>query len=252
MSDTINLVKEKAEKVTISLAKKGVTKVPSMRVASAYDVSGSMQGLYRNGTVQKAADQVLGVAYKFDDDGQVDSFIFDSRAAYVGTSSTDDYGTFVANTILNRSDLWSSTVYGTCLNLIMDFMFGAGVKSKVNVPGKKGIFGFSKPTVKEDIFKSSGNDPVLVLFFTDGSPDSGMSDSAFRIIKDAQDKKKPIYFNLIGIGGANFAVLKKLADDFDNCGFVSLSDINMTDEKLYDALVGTDEFIDFIKLHGAS
>lgn len=252
MTDTINLVKEKAEKVTISLAKKGITKTPTLRVSAAYDVSGSMSNLYRNGIVQKAADQVLGVAYKFDDDGQVDSFIFDSRAAYVGTSTTDDFGTFVANTILNRNDLWASTVYGKCLNLIMDFMFGAGVKSTINVPAKKGLFGFGKASTKTETFKSTGNDPVLVLFFTDGSPDDGMRDAAFSIIKDAQDKKKPIYFNLIGIGGADFRVLKKLADDYDNCGFVSLADINMTDAALYDALVGTDEFIAFLKLHGAS
>lgn len=250
-ADTINLQK-KAEAVTVSLAKKGITKTPPLRVVADYDVSGSMQGLFRRGVVQKAADQVLGIAFKFDDDGQVDSFIFDSRSAYVGTASEDDYGTFVEDTILSRSDLWSSTDYGVCLKQNMDFLFGAGVKSKVFEPGKKGLFGVGKGKWVEKTAKSEGKDPALVLFFTDGTPDRGLRDDSFRIIKDAQDKKLPVYFALIGIGGERFEVLKKLADDYDNCGFVNLSQFDMSDAALYDQLVGTDEFIAFLRQHGAS
>ena len=254
MTDVINLkkVEAKAEAVTISLAKKGITKTPPLRVVADYDVSGSMQGLFSRGVVQKAADQVLGVAFKFDDDGQVDSFIFDSRAAYVGTATVEDYGSFVTDTILSRQDLWDSTNYGRCLQANMDFLFGAGVRSKVFVPGKKGLFGTSKGSWQEKVAKSEGKDPALVLFFTDGSPDRGMNDESFRIIKDAQDRNVPVYFALIGIGNANFAVLKKLADDFDNCGFVNLSRFDMSDAELYDALVGTDEFIAFLRKHGAA
>jgi hypothetical protein len=250
MSDTISLVKAKAEQVTISLAKKGITKTPPLRVVADYDVSGSMSGLFNRGTVQKAADQVLGVAYKFDDDGQVDSFIFDHRAAYVGTSTVDDFGTFVADTILSRSDLWGSTNYGGCLQANIDFLFGAGVKSKVFVPGKKGLFGTSKGGWQDKHVKSEGKDPALVLFFTDGSPDSG--DRSAAIIAAASRSKQPIYFALIGIGNANFSVLKKLADDYDNCGFVNLSSFDLSDAALYDQIVGTDEFITFLKTHGAS
>lgn len=250
--DTISLVKAKAETVTISLAKKGVTKTPPLRVVADYDVSGSMQGLFKQGIVQKAADQVLGIAYKFDDDGQIDSFIFDSRAAYVGTATVDDYGSFVQDTILSRDDLWSSTNYGAALRQNMDFLFGAGVKSRVFVPGKKGLFGTSKGSWQDKLVKSEGKDPALVLFFTDGAPDNGMRDESFRIIKDAQDRKLPVYFALIGIGGTRFDVLQKLADDYDNCGFVNLSRFDMSDADLYDQLVGTDEFIAFLKQHGAS
>lgn len=250
MSDHINLVKAKAEQVTISLAKKGVTKTPPLRVVADYDVSGSMSNLFRSGVVQRASDQVLGVGYKFDDDGQVDSFIFDNRASYVGTSTVDDYGTFVNDTILSRQDLWGSTNYGGCLQANIDFLFGAGVKSRVFVPGKKGLFGTSKGSWKEETFKSSGKDPALVLFFTDGAPDGG--DRSAQIISDASKRGLPVYFALIGVGGADFRVLKKLADDYDNCGFVNLSNFNLTDAQLYDQLVGTDEFIAFLRKHGAS
>ncbi len=249
---SISLVKEKAAKVEISLAKKGITKVPPLRVVADYDVSGSMQGLFHQGVVQKASDQVLGVAMKFDDDGQVDSFIFDHRAGYVGTAEVDDYGSFVQDRILPREDLWGSTNYGGALKANMDFLFGSGLKSKVFVPGKKGLFGMGKGSYQDSTVKSQGTDPALVLFFTDGTPDQGMSDTSFRIIKDAQDRMVPVYFCLVGIGRQNFAVLQKLADDFDNCGFVNLSRFDLSDQELYDQIVGTDEFAAWLRAHGAS
>jgi hypothetical protein len=252
MSDPVNLVKEKAEKVTVSLKKAGITKVPPLRVVADYDVSGSMRGLYQRGVVQKAADQVLGLGFKFDDDGQVDSFIFDSRANYVGTATVQDYGSFVQENILNHSELWNSTNYGACLQANIDFLFGTGVRAKVMVEGKKGLFGIGGSGRHEEVrtVKSEGKDPAVVFFFTDGSPDSG--DRSAQIISEASKKGLPIYFNLIGVGGERFHVLQRLADDYDNCGFVGLSGFDMSDEALYDALVGTEEFTDFLKKHGAA
>lgn len=248
-AQTIDL-KKKVEAVTISLEKKGVTKVPALRVGAIYDVSGSMSGLYQRGAVQQAADQVLGVGMKFDDDGQVDSFIFDHRAAYVGTQTEEGFGTFVKDTILSRSDLWGSTNYGGALQAAVDFFFGSGVRSRAWVPGKKGLFGMKKGGYEDKVFKSEGTDPVLILFFTDGSPDGG--DRSAQIISSAEKSGLPIYFNLIGVGGSRFPVLEKLADDYDNCGYVGLSGFTMSDAQLYDALLGTEEFISFIKKHGAS
>jgi hypothetical protein len=250
-AQTIDLQK-KVETATISLSKKGITKVPPLRVVADYDVSGSMMGLYRNGVVQKSADQVLGVGMKFDDDGQVDSFIFGSTAAYVGTQTEDEFGTFVKDTILSRDDLWSSTNYGNCLQANMDFLFGGGVRSKAWVPGKKGLFGTKKGGYETKTFKSEGKDPALVLFFTDGRPDNENTDRARSIIAAAEKAGTPVYFNLIGVGSERFSYLQALADEFDNCGFVGLRDFNMTDAALYDALLGTEEFIAFIKKHGAS
>lgn len=251
----IDLAK-KVETVTISLAKKGITKVPPLRVTAVYDDSGSMQTLYFNGTVQKAADQVLAIGMKFDDDGQVDSFKFNHNAAYVGTQDEDQFGTFVKDAILSRRDLWGSTSYDAGLRAVMDFFFGAGVRGTAWVPGekKKGLFGFgggqTKGSYQEKVFKSEGKDPVMVLFFTDGAPDRGQDGA--RIIAAAEKANQPIYFNLIGVGNADFSVLEKLADDYDNCGFVHLTGFNMNDAALYDALLGTDEVLAFLRKHGGA
>lgn len=249
-------LEKKVENVTISLKKVGITKVPPLRIAAVYDDSGSMSGLYTRGVVQQAADQVLAIGMKFDDDGQVDSFKFNHVAAYVGTQDENQFGTFVKDAILSRNDLWGSTSYEAGLRCVMDFFFGSGVRSKAWVPGekKKGLFGFgsseTKGSYKEQVFKSEGSDPVMVFFFTDGSPDRG-ADGA-RIIAAAEKANQPIYFNLIGVGNADFSVLKKLADDYDNCGYVHLQGFSMTDTALYDALLGTEEVVAFLKKHGAA
>ena len=249
-------LEKKKEQVTISLAKAGITKVPPLRVAAVYDDSYSMQGLYNNGTVQKAADQVLAIGMKFDDDGQVDSFKFNNEAAYVGTQDENQFGTFVKDAILSRNDLWGGTSYGAGLRAVMDFFFGAGVRSKAWVPGekKKGLFGFgggqSKGSYQEKVFKSEGKDPVMVLFFTDGEPTDG--NAAASIIAAAEKANQPIYFNLIGVGGSSFRVLEKLADAYDNCGYVHLNGFANSDAALYDALLGTEEVVAFLRKHGAA
>src|SRR5690606_32799532 len=104
--------------------------------------------------------------------------------------------------ILSRDDLWGSTSYDAGLRAVMDFFFGAGVRSRAWVPGekKKGLFGFggsTKGSYQDKVFKSEGADPVMVLFFTDGSPDRGQDGA--RIIAAAEKANQPIYFNLIGV-----------------------------------------------------
>lgn len=61
------------------------------KVALALDYSGSMRGLYKNGSVQQIAERALALATAFDDDSDIDIFIFESRAHYVGTLALDNY-----------------------------------------------------------------------------------------------------------------------------------------------------------------
>lgn len=238
--DTVNLVKAKAEVMTVSLAKKGITTIPTMRVLADLDVSGSMSGLYRNGTVEKAFEKLLGLAFKFDDNGEIDMFVFDTTSHSLPTAKVADYGSYVTRNITNQWNRYGGgTSYGQPLQANMDFLFG---ETK-----PKGMFGgmFSKKPAQH----SAAEPPALVLFFTDGDPSDG--DAAARIIKAAQDNNQPVYFHLIGMGTATrFPTLQRLADDYDNCGFINLHSIDMSDADLYSALT-TDEFVAFLKKHGA-
>lgn len=231
----LSLVKEKAEKVTLSLKKKGVTKVPPLRVVSVFDVSGSMDGNIRHGNLQKAADQVLGVAYKFDDDGNVNVFTFDSDVKQPRDMVVDDFGTYVQNVIVRGGyNTGMSTSYQTALQAVMDFLFA-------EKGGTKGLFGFG---AKKGVVDDS---PALVLFFTDGSPDRG--DNARAVLRQAAGKN--VYFQMIGVGGnADFSVLTALANEFNNVGEVRLTSFSMPDEAIYDQLIST-EFVEWLTSHGA-
>jgi uncharacterized protein YegL len=236
--DTVNLVKAKAEVMTVNLAKKGITTIPTMRVLADLDVSGSMSGLYRNGTVEKAFEKLLGLAFKFDDNGEIDMVVFDTTAHALPTAKVADYGSYVTRNITSQWNRYGGgTSYGQPLQANMDFLFGE--------EKPKGLFGMFKKGAQHP----ANEPPALVLFFTDGDPSDG--DAAARIIKAAQDQDRPVYFHLIGMGTATrFPTLQRLADDYDNCGFINLHSIDMSDDDLYRELT-TDEFVAFLKKHGA-
>lgn len=230
----LSLVKEKAEKVTLSLKKKGVTKVPPLRVVAVFDVSGSMAGTIAHGHLQKAADQVLGVAYKFDDDGNVNVFTFDDSVQQPRDMTVEDFGTYVDRVIVRGGfNTKGSTSYETALRAVVDFLFG-------EKGGAKGFLGFGAKKGTVD------NSPALVLFFTDGGPDRG--DDARSVLAKARNQNA--YFQMIGVGGTNFSVLEALADEFDNVGQVSLSSFSMSDEAIYDQLIST-EFVEWLQGHAA-
>jgi hypothetical protein len=232
---SLNLVKEKAAEVTLSLKKKGIVKVPPMRVVAVFDVSGSMNGNIRGGALQKAADQVLGVAYKFDDNGEVDVFTFDNEVRQPKSMTAEDFGSYVQREIMDKGfNTQGSTKYDRALTAVLDFLFAPK-------GGSKGFMGFGAKKGAVD------NSLALVLFFTDGSPDGG--DGSARVIQEAAAQN--VYFQMIGVGRDDFSFISRLADRFDNVGMVELSGFNMSDSTIYDALV-TDEFAAFLRTHGAS
>lgn len=235
---SIDLVKAKAATLGIVLEKKGVTKVPPLRVCADYDVSGSMRELYRSGVVQKVADQLLGVAFKFDDNGEIDTFVFDSSTTYIGTSGANDYGTFVNSKVLdgNEHNLWGSTNYYAAFEANMEFLY----KETPAVPAKKGFLGIGGTPAVPGIPKNTS--PALVLFFTDGSPDS-IHVGGEAIIKASQGEN--VYWQLVGIGNSDFRFIKMLADKYPNCGFIDMKNPSLSDEEMYTQLM-SDEFVQWL------
>ncbi|PZR73923.1 MAG: Tellurium resistance protein, partial [Stutzerimonas stutzeri] len=69
-------MEKRAEKVGILLQKKGINQAPIMRVGDALDISGSMSRIISSGALQQSFDQTMGVAVKFDDNGELDVFKF--------------------------------------------------------------------------------------------------------------------------------------------------------------------------------
>lgn len=234
----LNLEK-KAEIVGLQLAKKGINTAPTMRVGAAIDISGSMGNEFRDGDVQSAFDQCLGIAVKFDDNGEIDVWAFNTQAYQAPSANEADYGTYIG---VGRDAGYRSkfgfgpgggTNYAPCLE--------AMVKHYFPNPPAKGLFGFGAK-------KAPQGEPAMVLFFTDGDP--GDSNRGEAIIKKCSEDRTNIYFNLIGVGNdSNFPLLRQWADRYDNCGFTHLHSIKMSDEEIYASLIN-DELIAFIKGQG--
>ena len=144
MSGNFNFdLQKKAAKVNAILLDKGVKTAPIMRVAIALDISGSMSSIIRDGRLQKAFNQMMGPAVKFDDNGELDVFKFDTRCSYVGTSKPvdGDFDNFIKN---NKIGPEGGTSYAPIVDAAMKKfftkqgggLFGGGKVDTTPVPTK--------------------------------------------------------------------------------------------------------------------
>lgn len=236
MLDMRKEVESKAAIVGLNLAKKGINTAPIMRVVAAIDISGSMDDEIRDGSVQKVFNQLLGLAFKFDDNGEIDVWQFDDRCDYLGTAGVNDY-----NSYCSRLRSRGGTAYSPFIADIVNRMFAEQVKSSGGFLG----FGSKKEVIKDET-------PVLVLVITDGAPLSEGSSASTQYLRIAPvlraAQSKPIYFQMVGINnqGEQFEVIRRLADDLPNVGFIKMNGFSQTDEQLYEELI-SDELVEWIK-----
>lgn len=231
----MTLLTEKAETAKLVLEKVSLPNPPPMRVVNVFDVSYSAKGLFSDGTVQNAFDQFLGAAMRLDDNGEVDSYVFDNKAHRIATATAQDYGSFVQKKILqSKGSMWNGTTYSSAIELVLADMFAP----KAGKPGfLGGLFGAKKA-------ESASNDPVVVFFVTDGENDTSDNATARAMLRAAAGK--PIYWFMIGIGRLSFSLLTKVADEFDNVGFIKLPNLKISDQAMYEALF-TEEFVSWVK-----
>lgn len=226
-------LKKKSEAIGRILLTKGITTAPIMRVGIAIDISGSMQGMLResagrSSVVQTAFDQMMGVAVKFDDNGELDVFKFDTRCEYVGTSSPTNYANYISD---NGITARGGTAYSVIAESANEFFFK---------PKSTGFFGFGKKSAEP------ANDmPVLMIILTDGEPASETYSQVLRAFQESQGKN--IYFHLVGVGGSrnDFPTIARLADALPNVGEVYLPRLDMSDEAIYEQLI-CDELVEWV------
>lgn len=87
--------------VQITLEKKKMSHVAA-RVGLVLDISGSMQPLYKNGTVQEVVERILAVACKFDDNATLDVWIYDNEFSRLTPATEGDFNQYVERNILNN------------------------------------------------------------------------------------------------------------------------------------------------------
>lgn len=204
----INLRKESLEK-TISLEKPSLATQIS-RVAVAMDFSGSMRKMYQDGTVQAVLERLLPIAMKFDDNGEMELWIFDDSFRRMPNISLDNFYGYVEREILEKNYHMGRTNYAP----IMDDI------------------------VKKYTVEDPANLPDYVLFITDGA--NADKPAATKAITKASFF--PIFWQFVGIGKENFPFLEKLDDlegrYVDNANFFSINDLmELSDKELYGKLL---------------
>ena len=216
--ELLSLVK----KVSVSLEKKGLL-TDRAKVALCLDISGSMSSLYKSGKIDTLVRRVMALGYRFDDDGEIDVFLFGANAHEWGPIGVDDYRTFVKD-MQRRHPLEGGTRYGAAIERIRTFY------ARNNPEGL----------------------PVYVMFVTDG----GTDDKAKTELELRAASAEPIFWQFMAIGstglfsGARFEFLEKLDEltgrKVDNANFFQVSDpATPSDEEMFELMMG--EYPDWLK-----
>lgn len=170
---TIDLTKKKEEVHSICLTKKPLNGLKA-QVGLVLDFSGSMSDLYYNGTVQSVIENTLPLAMEFDDNNQMEVWIFDTGYHRLPDINLQNYQGYVKREILGKYNM-GYTNYAPVIH---------------------------------DVVKTYKNAklPSYVLFITDGNNDDQTKTT--KIITEAA--KLPIFWQFVGIGNARFTYLEKL------------------------------------------
>ena len=221
---TVSLTKNPELDRKLSLRKESVSKavlnkkigIDTARVVFVLDHSGSMRKMYKDGTVQDVLERIFPLAMFFDDNSEMEFYLFDSVFIELRSVNVQNLDGYVENIILSRNDHFGGTCYAPIMEEIIE-----------------------RYTRREP-----SNTPTFVIFITDGS--NSDKTAAKKALTAASDYN--IFWKFVGIGKEKFEFLEKLdtmeGRKVDNANFVQVNSISeMSDAALYNALL--DEYGDW-------
>ncbi|MFF2397024.1 VWA domain-containing protein [Nocardia sp. NPDC058114] len=190
------------------------------RVVLVIDKTGSMEKMYRAGTVHRVVERMIPVATQLDDDGVLEAYLY--ALSYVKLPDiTVEGGEQWAHTYLHLKGTHQGVDYNA-------------------IGGRNDELPIMRAVI------DTLTEPTLVLFFTDGGFAKKREIAA--LMREAAHL--PAFWQFIGLGTANFGVLRTLDEldgrVVDNAGFFALDDIDrISDAELYGRLLG--EFPDWLR-----
>lgn len=184
------------------------------RVFVVMDRSGSMGfsplgDLYRNGYVQAVLTRLLPLALRFDDNGELEVYVFNKKCTQLPAMNLNNYETYVDHVIMRNN-------YGP----------SGGTKYS--------------PVIEQTI--SDYNDgspyPAFGIIVTDGNPDDESATN--KAVRRSSEYK--MFYQFVGIGYEKFKYLEELDDldgrKVDNTAFIKVADFSqLDDEQLYAKLL---------------
>lgn len=201
------------ETILIDMSKTGKTNMTNhiARVAIAMDYSGSMSNMFANGSVQDVVTRLLPIALKFDDNGELESWLFSNDYERLKPVTIDNYATYVRKVMMNARMHMGGTNYAPALKDIVKYY-------KVKQPSET---------------------PAFIIFITDG--DNWDELDTNEVVRELSNYNMFVQF--VGIGnGSSFSYLKELDNlsgrKHDNTGFIAVKDMNkMNDQELYNEML---------------
>ncbi len=207
----------------------------SAKVVVVLDYSGSMSGLYNNGTVQKTINRLVPLGLTFDDNGSIDVYLFQNDYRKMENLNLTNYENYISNVVKRSGYTMGGTNYAPVLKAIIE----GDVR---NIGGFLGIGGRTK--VIQAIVDNG--DPTFILFITDGAnADCANTDAIIR-----KSSEMNVFIQFIGIGNGRFEYLMQLDDmqgrKRDNTGFSKMKALDkVTDDQLYTNVL--EQFSQWIK-----
>ena len=200
----VNLVKSAG----VSLAKVGLDKHRA-KVCLVLDISGSMSALYKKGQVQAFAERILALGCRFDDDGEIDVFLFGRNVHRDEPMDLHNFGRYVGQ-MIERHPLEGDTRYGAAMQAVRRHYFPDAGGGERSTPCKAAV-------------------PVYVMFVTDGSTsDQPLTERQLRWAS-----REPIFWQFMGIGKGKKSKNKRLAN-FADSDFPFLEKLDELDGRLLD------------------
>ncbi|MDX6201743.1 MAG: hypothetical protein QOJ83_1243, partial [Frankiales bacterium] len=222
----VNLIKHAA----VSLGKKGLGE-HTARVALCLDISASMNGHYKSGRMQTLVERVLALGLRFDDDGEVDVFLFGYEGHVAGTVSLANINGYV-DQMLKQHRLEGATYYSEAMRLVRQHYFGES--------------GLRFSPLQQEL-------PVYVMFVTDGQT----NDEGHTRDQIQSSSYEPLFWQFMAIGLSNkaagrrrgaygkaseFRFLEELDDMpgrlVDNANFFSVEDpAQISDTEIFELMM---------------
>lgn len=192
----------------VSLAKAGLGKHRA-RVCLVLDISGSMSSLYKKGQVQRFAERILALGCQFDDDGEIDVFLFGRNAHRGQPMGLGNWAGYVGQ-MIERHPLEGDTRYGVAMEAVRRHYFPDAAGGERKAPCKSAL-------------------PVYVMFVTDGTTsDKPLTERQLRWAS-----REPIFWQFMGIGKGKKSKSRQLAN-FADSDFPFLEKLDELDGRLID------------------
>ncbi|MCF2525959.1 VWA domain-containing protein [Yinghuangia soli] len=169
------------KKAAISLEKRGLGE-HTARVALCLDISGSMHNLYQSGKVQALVERVLSLGLRFDDNGEVDVFLFGMQGHEAGSLNLKNYRGWT-DLMLQKYPLEGGTDYAAAMRLVRENYF---------------------KTAAQRYAPLSDRVPVYVMFITDGMTTTEQQ-TREQVVHSSYE---PMFWQFMGIGPSPKAVDK--------------------------------------------